>query len=456
MKTEKILVLRILALGLIFGMVALLSVGSAVFVPNLWAKSLLAGEEAGGDRINEPCLEDDSGELDIEGIKARVDERILVPVRIQHAPCSVSAFGFEVTYPEQGLEFVGFEAGELAGAFDPLEVIEIAPGRLRGAGISTTGGLPKGASGCLLRLSFQAKEKQQQAESQEIGSKNPEQKGLVGLPNPASVYCLKNGGRLEIREDEKGNQYGVCIFSDGSECDEWAYFRGECQPAGQKSECYPLRLENLKDDFANFSSSQGCLCLSRCPGADLNNDGYLTPEDALIAFRCYLKSGPCSECADVDNNGRVTPGDALCIFKTYLGLPSCLNQQGGGAAAAPIRMEGEWKSQNHTDTMGKLIIDREEQTVDMFDSPWVKEQGSLVNFLYIPTGGSAPISFQANFADGSIVGHFSGTAANSLCPPGVWCIWVGQFVVEGSYSLKDNLGQLLDEGTFTLKYPTFP
>jgi hypothetical protein len=25
----------------------------------------------------------------------------------------------------------------------------------------------------------------------------------------------------------------VCIFPDGSECDEWAYFRGECGPANQ-------------------------------------------------------------------------------------------------------------------------------------------------------------------------------------------------------------------------------
>jgi hypothetical protein len=25
----------------------------------------------------------------------------------------------------------------------------------------------------------------------------------------------------------------MCIFPDGSECDEWAYFRGECGPASQ-------------------------------------------------------------------------------------------------------------------------------------------------------------------------------------------------------------------------------
>ncbi len=51
----------------------------------------------------------------------------------------------------------------------------------------------------------------------------------ANMPNPASVYCEKNGGKLEIRTNEKG-QYGVCKFSNGSECEEWAYFRGQCKP----------------------------------------------------------------------------------------------------------------------------------------------------------------------------------------------------------------------------------
>jgi putative hemolysin len=48
------------------------------------------------------------------------------------------------------------------------------------------------------------------------------------LPNPASVYCEGQGYTLEIRMDEEGNQYGVCVFPDGSECEEWEFFRGEC------------------------------------------------------------------------------------------------------------------------------------------------------------------------------------------------------------------------------------
>ena len=52
----------------------------------------------------------------------------------------------------------------------------------------------------------------------------------ANLPNPASVYCEENGGILELRTDASGAVAGVCIFPDGSECDEWAYFRQECKP----------------------------------------------------------------------------------------------------------------------------------------------------------------------------------------------------------------------------------
>jgi len=56
---------------------------------------------------------------------------------------------------------------------------------------------------------------------------------LANMPNPASAYCVEQGNRLEIRTATDGSQSGVCIFPDGSECDEWAYFRGECGPAAQ-------------------------------------------------------------------------------------------------------------------------------------------------------------------------------------------------------------------------------
>jgi uncharacterized protein len=57
----------------------------------------------------------------------------------------------------------------------------------------------------------------------------------ANMPNPASVYCEQHGGKLEIVTAADGSQSGLCIFSDGSTCDEWAYFRNECGPAKQSS-----------------------------------------------------------------------------------------------------------------------------------------------------------------------------------------------------------------------------
>ncbi|MBN1875257.1 MAG: DUF333 domain-containing protein [Anaerolineae bacterium] len=51
---------------------------------------------------------------------------------------------------------------------------------------------------------------------------------VTGMANPASVYCNEQGGHLEIHTDTEGNQYGMCVFSNGQECEEWAFFRGEC------------------------------------------------------------------------------------------------------------------------------------------------------------------------------------------------------------------------------------
>lgn len=55
------------------------------------------------------------------------------------------------------------------------------------------------------------------------------------LPNPASVYCEDKGYTLEMRTDEAG-QYGVCIYN-GEECEEWAYYRGECCLTDEDCEC---------------------------------------------------------------------------------------------------------------------------------------------------------------------------------------------------------------------------
>jgi putative hemolysin len=55
----------------------------------------------------------------------------------------------------------------------------------------------------------------------------------ASMANPASVNCVQNGGKSEIRKDAKGGEVGYCVFPDKSECEEWAYMRGECKPGAK-------------------------------------------------------------------------------------------------------------------------------------------------------------------------------------------------------------------------------
>lgn len=52
--------------------------------------------------------------------------------------------------------------------------------------------------------------------------------GGVSTPNPASKNCLDKGGKLETLRETAG-ELGICKFNDGTECEEWQFFRGECK-----------------------------------------------------------------------------------------------------------------------------------------------------------------------------------------------------------------------------------
>jgi len=49
------------------------------------------------------------------------------------------------------------------------------------------------------------------------------------IANPASVYCNEQAGKSEMRTDENGGVIGYCVFENGKECEEWAFYRGECK-----------------------------------------------------------------------------------------------------------------------------------------------------------------------------------------------------------------------------------
>ncbi|MBW2968208.1 DUF333 domain-containing protein [Candidatus Woesearchaeota archaeon] len=66
---------------------------------------------------------------------------------------------------------------------------------------------------------------------------NEEAEGAAGLANPATVHCLETQGAAWSVREGPGGQYGVCSFSDGSWCEEWAYYNGYCEKGDWMTMC---------------------------------------------------------------------------------------------------------------------------------------------------------------------------------------------------------------------------
>ena len=59
-----------------------------------------------------------------------------------------------------------------------------------------------------------------------LGSAQAQATPGPGLPNPASVYCVELG--YELRIVDADGEVGICVFPDGTQCEEWSFFEGEC------------------------------------------------------------------------------------------------------------------------------------------------------------------------------------------------------------------------------------
>ena len=61
-------------------------------------------------------------------------------------------------------------------------------------------------------------------ENKDLNEDFPEQK-MIGMANPASVYCVEQGGESITKQNKDGSEYGICKFKDGKEVEEWEFYR---------------------------------------------------------------------------------------------------------------------------------------------------------------------------------------------------------------------------------------
>lgn len=77
----------------------------------------------------------------------------------------------------------------------------------------------------------------------------------TSIANPASTYCINHGGTLQIKTGPAG-QYGMCSFSNGSQCEEWQFFRGQCSPTQTTMNTTSMQTTNSTMQTQNSTSMQ--------------------------------------------------------------------------------------------------------------------------------------------------------------------------------------------------------
>ena len=104
--------------------------------------------------------------------------------------------------------------------------------------------------------------------------------------NPAVENCLALGGRHIVERRPDGGEFGICLFEDNRQCDEWALLRGDC-PAGG------LRITGYATEAARFCAiNGGRYTVTSAPQAAETGDCSL-PSGATCSAEAYFR-GDCS------------------------------------------------------------------------------------------------------------------------------------------------------------------
>lgn len=112
----------------------------------------------------------------------------------------------------------------------------------------------------------------------------------TSMANPASVHCVDQGGASEIREGD-GGQYGMCVFPDGRECDEWGFFRsGVC---GDHSD--GVSDKNISDAVCGRENCHGLEIKCGPNPAQMCTMEYQLGDKCLRYVNCGIVNGVCQQ-----------------------------------------------------------------------------------------------------------------------------------------------------------------
>ncbi|MBN2126884.1 MAG: DUF333 domain-containing protein [Candidatus Diapherotrites archaeon] len=178
-----------------------------------------------------------------------------------------------------------------------------------------------------------------------------------GMPNPASVKCVEDGGTIKILKDSAGGEYGLCIFSDNSYCDEWTYFRGECSKGENLMECSKIGSQsegwydskNMKliywDNCAKCETTNNC--------SEFTSELKCLGEWNCISNHCEFECGGICNGHELGESWKDKCNTCTCteqgIACTEMGCPeNYCNSVEDCDGIAHILCIGEWECNNNT------------------------------------------------------------------------------------------------------------
>jgi putative hemolysin len=215
----------------------------------------------------------------------------------------------------------------------------------------------------------------------------------IGLANPASENCVKNGGRLEIRTNKLG-QYEVCLFEDNRQCEEWALLRGDCPVGGMKVTGYQTdgevfcaitggQVRNPGSASPKCMRKDGTLCDAQanldgeCPNPNDSNPPAQTTQpanpEANIKVSSPLPNETISSPFTVKGEARVFESQFNWRLKS--GDGSVLAEGMGTAQALDVGQFGPFEIELKTLAKGPV-------TLEVFDRS--AKDGSEIDLVSIP------------------------------------------------------------------------
>ncbi len=129
-----------------------------------------------------------------------------------------------------------------------------------------------------------------------------------GVANPASGYCTALGYELAG---------GQCAFPDGTSCDQWAFFRGECGQAHSFCNQHGGTVSNVVEDMGGWTGSSALCTLptgASCKELEFSRTGICeaAPKPIDPTPACTPLPGP-------GGVGAIGLADPAAVYCTALG-----------------------------------------------------------------------------------------------------------------------------------------